>query len=107
MASWLYQHLYDCRNDFLHGNPVGQKDLLVEASGRLISDYAAPLYRIALTAFLPLTFPDLVPSLEDLGAFGAYCGKRMDFTQPQRDAEKALLTALQPPQVGLMRRTPL
>jgi hypothetical protein len=96
VASWLYQHLYDCRNDFLHGNPVGQKDLLVEASERLLSNYAAPLYRIALTAFLPLKFSERAPSLEDLDVFGAYKSRRISFKAPQENVELALLTALQP-----------
>jgi len=29
LASWLYQTLYDCRNNFLHGNPVDQTALIL------------------------------------------------------------------------------
>jgi hypothetical protein len=27
LASWLYKVLYECRNDFLHGNPVERSNL--------------------------------------------------------------------------------
>lgn len=54
LASWLYQVLYECRNDFLHGNPVERSNLILATPQRTIFEYAAPLYRIALTAFLPL-----------------------------------------------------
>lgn len=103
LASWLHQELYDCRNDFLHGNPVDRSNLLLPTPQRSIFDYAAPLYRIALTAFLPLAFPQGIPSARDAAAFGAYVAAHMDFIEPQKDAEKALLTATQPPDQRRMR----
>src|SRR5690606_31308449 len=72
LASWLYQVLYECRNDFLHGNPVERSNLLLAIPQRSIFEYAAPLYRLALTSFLPLTYPAQMPSSEDAAAFGAY-----------------------------------
>lgn len=104
LASWLYQVLYQCRNDFLHGNPVERGNLVLETPQRSIFEYAAPLYRIALTAFLPLTFPAQMPSSEDAAAFGAYIADHMSFTDPQKDAEEALLTATRPPEVRGTRR---
>lgn len=93
LASWLYKGLYKCRNDFLHGNPVDGERLIVPSSRNNILEYAAPLYRLALTAFLPLTFDQPVPSLSCVDAFGARVAKRIEFLEPQRIAEKAILTA--------------
>ena len=95
LALWLCQALYECRNKFLHGNPVKPADLLVPASGRAIFHYAAPLYRLALTAFLPLIYDKPIPSTSDPQACGAYISDRIDFMDPQRHAEKAILTAAQ------------
>ena len=53
LSSFIYDQLYRCRNDFFHGNPVG-RDALELPSGRQLFQYAAPLYRIGLTSFLPL-----------------------------------------------------
>ena len=97
LASWLYQVLYECRNDFLHGNPVERSNLFLATPQRTIFEYAAPLYRIALTAFLPLAHHVPMPSADDPTAFGAYIADRMDFMGPQKNAEEALLTATRPP----------
>jgi hypothetical protein len=104
LASWLYQVLYECRNDFLHGNPVERSNLLLATPQRTIFEYAAPLYRIALTAFLPLTYGVPMPSAQDTRAFGAYIADRMDFMGPQKSAEEALLTATRPPASRAVRR---
>ncbi len=96
LASWLYQKLYDCRIDFLHGNPVKHSTLFFDSSPHSIIQYAAPLYRIALTAFLPLTCDRPKPSVGDTDYYGAYLANRLEFREPQKNAEKALLTA-QPP----------
>ena len=94
LASWVYQGLYDCRNDFLHGNPVEPDDLQLHGSERTAFECAAPLYRLALTAFLPLTFDGTKPAESDSdAAWGAYAAERMVFLDPQEIAEKAILTA--------------
>ncbi len=97
LASWLYQALYDCRNNFLHGNPVERADLVLPVSGRTVFEYAAPLYRLALTGFLPLTHDTPMPSSSDAKAFGAYIADHMEFMDSQRCTEKAILTANQRP----------
>lgn len=97
LASWLYQVLYECRNNFLHGNPVERSNLVLATPQRTIFEYSAPLYRIALTAFLPLTYAAPMPSADDPNVFGAHIADRLDFMGPQKVAEEALLTALQPP----------
>ncbi|MER9473673.1 hypothetical protein [Mesorhizobium sp. M0520] len=104
LASWLYQALYECRNDFLHGNPVERSKLVLETPQRTIFEYAAPLYRLALTSFLPPTFPAEMPSADDANAFGAYIADHMSFRDPQKDAEHALLTATRPPEDRGSRR---
>ncbi len=99
LASWLYQALHDCRNNFLHGNPVERDDLRLPVSGRTVFEYAAPLYRLALTSFLPLTYGRAMPSVSDTEAFGVYIAGHMEFVGPQRSVEEAILTATQTPRV--------
>ena len=94
LASWVYQGLYDCRNGFLHGNPVQRDDLRLPGSKRTAFECAAPLYRLALTAFLPLTFDRAMPADSDpAAAWGDYTSNRIEFFGPQGIAEKAVLTA--------------
>ncbi|GMV63761.1 MAG: hypothetical protein AMXMBFR74_29280 [Parvibaculum sp.] len=97
LASWLYQMLHECRNEFIHGNPVERGSLFLDIPQRTIFEFAAPLYRIALTAFLPLTYDIPTPSVDDPNAFGAHIVDRMDFIGPQKGAEEALLTATRRP----------
>jgi hypothetical protein len=104
LASWLYQVLYECRNYFLHGNPVERNDLFLPTPQRTIFEYAAPLYRIALTAFLPLRYETPMPSAKDARASAAYIVDHMDFMRPQESAEEALLTARRPPVDRAARR---
>lgn len=103
LASWLYQELHQCRNNFLHGNPVERANLLLPLSGRTILEYAAPLYRLALTAFLPLTYGKPIPPASDAQAFGAYIAEHMDFMDPQHRSEEAILTAKEPPKQPSVR----
>jgi hypothetical protein len=97
LASWLYQKLYECRNNFLHGNPVERADLVLPISGRTVFEYTAPLYRLALTAFLPLTYGKPMPSISEAKAFGSYIADHMEFMAPQDRTEEAILTAKQSP----------
>jgi hypothetical protein len=46
-----------------------------------------------------------MPSADDAGAFGAYIADHMSFTDPQKDAEEALLTAMRPPEEPGQRRS--
>lgn len=89
---WLLEKLYNLRNDFLHGNDVKSTKLLINHK-RLISDYASPLYRIALTSFLQLKYDIPYPSLEDAETVADFINNRMTFKRPQQLAEEALLTA--------------
>lgn len=97
LASWIYQALYDCRNDFLHGNPVDRAKLILPLPQRTVFEYAAPLYRLALTSFLPLVYTKPMPGADDAKALGGHIAERMDYMAPQKSAEEALLTAMRPP----------
>ncbi|MDE0157598.1 MAG: hypothetical protein OXS28_18600 [Gammaproteobacteria bacterium] len=69
LGCWIYDQMYTCRNNFLHGNPVGDSDLNLQSSRkpaensdpnlrssrRRIYHFAPILYRLALTAFLNLS----------------------------------------------------
>lgn len=90
---WLYGELYRARNDFLHGNPVDMNGLKIDDSGRNLYDFAAPLYRMALTAFLPLAWSEPVPSLDDVDEIARYSADHMHFIEPQQDIETGLLKA--------------
>jgi hypothetical protein len=71
----------------------------------MIFDFAAPLYRLALTAFLPLTYDRPMPPASEPKTLSAYIAERMEFMDPQEHAEEAILTATQPPAPSLARRS--
>ncbi len=93
LACWIYGEIYRARNDFLHGNPVSQKRLIVKQSNRSLFQYAAPLYRLALTGFLPLSWSEPIPPMGDGTELGKYVAERIEFTAYQKTIEKALRTA--------------
>ena len=90
LACWLYKHIYDCRNDFLHGNPVTPENLLLPKSGRPLTSLAATLYRLALSSFLELAWKEPIPEVEDVQAFAASVISALKFEGPQKECEKAL-----------------
>ena len=93
LACWLYRELYTCRNDFLHGNPVNIGNLRIQQSGRGLVPFGSILYRLALTSFLDLSFRDELPPPSQAEAFAAHVSERMNFEQPQKKVEEALLLA--------------
>jgi hypothetical protein len=93
LASWVYDKLNTARNDFVHGNPVSPRGLTLEGSKRNLFDYAGPLYRLALTAFLPLSFTNPIPPTRNAAAFGEYMGDRINFLSYQQTIEEGLLTS--------------
>jgi len=98
LAAWLCDKLYECRNDFLHGNPVDRNSIRLPHTDRSIFEYAAPLYRMALAETLELEFDKPQPSLADPKACGEYIAARLSFFGPQRVIEDALLTAVVNPE---------
>ena len=101
LASWIYRQIYDCRNNFLHGNPVDDDDIRLPGTQWTVFEYAAPLYRLALAAFLPLTFDVAKPAESDSYAdWGDYNVHRCVFFDSQVIAEQAILTARPSPVPG-------
>ena len=100
LACWIYGELYRARNDFLHGNPVSDTRLVVSESGRSLFGYAPPLYRLALSGFLDLTFYGPAPSTEDTEAYSAHRWHRYSMTRSQSESESALLNLLKPKAKG-------
>jgi hypothetical protein len=94
LACWIYNKLYAARNDYLHGNPVIDDDLIVKESKRVLLNYAAVLYRMALTGVLDLHFKEPAPSESDTEAFDAYEGRHFQFRKYQTDMEAALATIM-------------
>jgi hypothetical protein len=92
LGAWIYGELYQARNDFLHGNPVSARRLIIRRSGRNLFQYAAPLYRMALASFLNLWWLKPIPSREDADSFGRYIAEKMNFDGYQETIEKGLLT---------------
>jgi hypothetical protein len=92
LTCWVYGEIYHARNDFLHGNPITPKRLFVEKSDRALSSYTAPLYRLALTGLLDLTWRKPWPPKEDAQAFGKAISDRMDFKHCQVEIERAIAT---------------
>lgn len=89
-AGALYKRLYDVRNAFLHGEEVTPKTLRLEPCQQSVLFFAAPLFRLALTAFLDLRIPEI--ATDDKGRWRELWARK-----PQRDAEGAILVADDPP----------
>jgi hypothetical protein len=92
LAPALYARLHQARNDFLHGNPVSMAQLKLRNSDDGLFQVAAPLYRLALTAFLDLHPPALGSDL-DSASFGPELAARWEFERYQGRHEEALLAA--------------
>ena len=90
LACWLYKHIYTCRNDFLHGNPVTHENLFIPISGRPLTSHAATLYRLALSSFLDLAWKEPIPEVEDTQAFAESIVRKSEFQKPQKKCEEAL-----------------
>ena len=91
LACWLYNRIYSCRNDFLHGNPVAHENLLIPPSGRRLTSHAATLYRLALSSFLDLAWREPLLASEDAQEFAINITRKWKFQEPQRTCEEALL----------------
>ena len=90
LPSWLCFKLYDVRNDFLHGNPIEKRPLHLPGTKFNLLDFAAPLYRMALTSFLDLQWKGELPPMDDAQAFAQAFQERHEFDHYQRDFEVAL-----------------
>jgi hypothetical protein len=91
LPCWLYGRLYRGRNAFLHGNPVSPKTLQPGDMKVSLFWLAPPLYRLALTGALNLSFPRKLPKGADANRLAEFANARMDFNDYQHLAERALL----------------
>jgi hypothetical protein len=71
LACAIYSRMHTARNDYLHGNRVSDVQLNIEPYGRFLPDYAAVLYRMALTGFLGLQLEEKAPDPNDAKASAA------------------------------------
>jgi hypothetical protein len=93
LPSWLFGAINHARNDYLHGNPLTDSRLIVAPARRPLHLYASLLYRMALVAFLELTY---VPAPRKSGETDYDAAWRDDFSfgRFQRDIEIALSTIM-------------
>jgi hypothetical protein len=92
LPCWLYGKMYLARCDFLHGEPLGVKPLSVGGSKVSLFWIAPCLYRLALTAFLGLSFKRPIPKTNPT-KLGEYIASKMGFERFQKTIERALLRA--------------
>jgi hypothetical protein len=92
VTSCLIKRFYQRRNDYLHGNPVDAGKLSTGARGRSLSLFAAPLFRMMLTAFLHLKqFP---PSASESDKdISRHICERMSYAAMQAPFEDCLMIA--------------
>lgn len=107
LACWIYDQMYSCRNKFLHGNPVEDSDMNLLSSRKPAEDsdpnlrssrrrmyhFAPILYRLALTAFLNLSWKKEPPNSNDPELIGRFISEKMDLKGYQSEAENALQLA--------------
>lgn len=93
---WIYGELYHARNDFIHGNPIRDDRLIIKGSEQNLFSFAAPLYRMALAAFLQVYWSKAVPELENADEFAQYIADHSEFMGYQKTVEEALLLASKP-----------
>lgn len=90
---WLYGAMNHARNDFIHGNAIDPLRLIVSPGKRPLHLYTALLYRMALTAFLDLKPPPVVPS-EGETEYDAHWRHMHDFGWWQSNIEAAIATVM-------------
>jgi hypothetical protein len=93
LPSWLYHQLNSARNDFLHGNEISKRSLSLLRAKRSLDNFAAPLYRLALTAFLDLQWKGPIPTGASADVIAEYISSRMEFRRQQSDSEVAVAMA--------------
>ena len=92
IACYIYSRMNSARNDYLHVNRVSNVQLNNAPYGRFLPDYAAVLYRMALTGFLGLQFEEKRPHAKDKQALDNYEDRWFEHTKYQRNLEAAIAT---------------
>jgi hypothetical protein len=93
-----YERLYRARNDFIHGNALTDETLRLEKSGQQVQWFAAPLFRLALTAFLDLYAREIASESTDED-WGRQIARRMEVRRHQQLSEEAILASDLPPRI--------
>jgi hypothetical protein len=93
---WLYRAMNKARNDFIHGNEINEKTLIVAPGKQPMHLYTAPLFRMALTSVLGLT-REPPSATKDKTAYDAYWQYSREFAHYQSDVEVALSTIIYTP----------
>jgi hypothetical protein len=94
LPSWLFGEINRLRNDTMHGNSLPPGRQIVSPGKRPINIYAAPLYRMALTAYIDLKFVRTKPKTEGTTEYDAYWEDHYEFGHFQSDIEAALSTVV-------------
>jgi hypothetical protein len=92
-ASWLYSLIHRLRNDFTHGNPVSSNKFVFDGGNAPMWMHAAPLYRLMLTAYLPLKFTKSFPPISKSKLLAAVSSERFYFYKTQGLMEDAVRSA--------------
>jgi len=92
LAGVIYDRLNRARNAFLHGNEVSVGTLKLE-SGQQAQWFAAPLFRLALTASLDLRFSETLPDNANEQDRGRHIANMIEFHRQQKLSEDAILIA--------------
>jgi hypothetical protein len=92
LGCFIYSRMNAARNDYLHGNPVSDVQLNNAPFERFIPEFAAPLYRMALTGFLGLQFDEQPPTSGEQKAHDDWVDRWCEYTKYQRDVEAAIAT---------------
>jgi hypothetical protein len=90
---WLFGEINHLRNDTLHGNPIQPGRLIVAPGRRAISMYAAPLYRMMLTAYLDLKLAPRKP-VTGLTSYENYRQSQFESAEYQQHIEAGLSTIM-------------
>jgi hypothetical protein len=91
LACWIYGEINHARNDYLHGNSIGDDRLVVKSTGQNLFTYTPSLYRLLLGGFLGLNnYGPFKP--RDLGSspYDAAGMFEFRFNSKQGDYENAL-----------------
>lgn len=95
LPCWIYGELFRARNDFMHGRPVALDRLVVSSSGQNLYNFAAPLYRACLVAFLGLD--KYGPHGQSVQSTAARISWGIEFDHEQSIIERALSRVFEPP----------
>lgn len=93
---WLFGEISHLRNDALHGNPMSPSRLVVVPAKQPLHVFAAPLYRMILTAYLDLKLAPRKP----VGGLTSYENFRLghfESAEYQRQIEAGLSTIMYTP----------